>query len=102
MPRRALYCTQRHGQSEPYQLRTTDEHPMTLDEYLFAHQSEFENDLCELLRLPRVRAASRHRVDIRCAADWVAGQFHKMIFKTEIVPTAGHPIVYAESLAAGT
>ena len=43
---------------------------MTLDEYLFAHQSEFENDLCELLRIPSVSADSRHRDDIRCAADY--------------------------------
>src|SRR4051794_3333743 len=74
---------------------------MSLDEYLSAHQSEFENDLCELLQIPSVSADSRHRDDVRRAADWVDGQFRRLKFETEIVPTAGHPIVYAESLAVG-
>ena len=36
---------------------------------------------------------------MRRAADWVAGQFRALGLKTELVETAGHPIVYAESPA---
>ena len=31
------------------------------------------------------------------AADWVAEQFRGMGFAAEVIPTAGHPLVYAES-----
>lgn len=71
-----------------------------IDQYLAAHAGDFESDLCDLLRIPSVSADSRHRDDVRRAADWVAGQFRNLSLKTEIIETPGHPIVYAESLAA--
>jgi succinyl-diaminopimelate desuccinylase len=70
-----------------------------LDDYLQRHQAEFQNDLCELLRIPSVSADSARRGDVRRAAEWVGGQFRKLGLATEIVPTAGNPIVYAESPA---
>jgi succinyl-diaminopimelate desuccinylase len=68
-----------------------------LIEYLDAHRSEFEEDLCEFLRIPSVSAASEHRDDIRRAAQWVAAQFRRLQFSVEVIPTEGHPLVYAES-----
>lgn len=70
------------------------------DRYLEQQGAKFENDLCELLRIPSVSADSRHRPDVRRAADWVAGQFRSMGLAVELCETPGHPIVYAESLAA--
>ncbi len=69
----------------------------TLDEYLKSHEQSFQDDLCELLRIPSVSADSRHQGDIKKAAEWVAGQFRKLKFDTEVVATAGHPIVFASS-----
>jgi succinyl-diaminopimelate desuccinylase len=71
-----------------------------LEEYIERHASDFENDLCELLRIPSVSADSRHKADVARAAEWVAGQFRSLGLATEVCKTAGHPIVYAESLAA--
>jgi len=68
-----------------------------LEEYLSENRSRFEDELCELLRIASVSADSRHKEDVRRAADWVAGQFRSLGFATEIVPTAGHPIVFAQS-----
>jgi succinyl-diaminopimelate desuccinylase len=68
-----------------------------LIEYLEAHRSEFEEDLCQLLRIPSVSAKSEHRDDIRRAAQWVADQFQRLHLSAEVIPTAGHPLVYAES-----
>ncbi len=70
---------------------------MNLDEYLQQHATRFEDELCELLRLPSVSADSRHKADVRAAGDWVAGQFRNLDFETEIFETAGHPIVFAQS-----
>lgn len=71
-----------------------------VDQYLSQHAARFEEELCELLRIPSVSADSRHKADVRRAGDWVAAQFRGLGFKTEICETPGHPIVYAESLRA--
>jgi acetylornithine deacetylase/succinyl-diaminopimelate desuccinylase-like protein len=68
-----------------------------LTTFLEANRNQFEQDLCELLRIPSVSADSRHRGDVRRAAEWVANQFTRLQLTTEIIETAGHPLVYAES-----
>lgn len=67
------------------------------ESYLDQHRDRFEDELCELLAIPSVSADGRHAGDVRRAADWVAGQFRGLGLATEVVETAGHPIVYAES-----
>jgi acetylornithine deacetylase/succinyl-diaminopimelate desuccinylase-like protein len=69
----------------------------TLDEYLNANHGRHEEELCALLRIASVSADSRHKDDVRRAADWVVGQFRSLGLKTEMIPTPGHPIVFAES-----
>ena len=69
----------------------------TLDEYLDQNGPRFEEELCQLLRIPSVSAMSTHKQDIRSAAGWVLEQFQSLGFKAEFIETAGHPIVYAES-----
>ena len=69
----------------------------SLEEYLDANRTRHEDELCELLRIASVSADSRHKDDVRRAADWVAGQFRALDFATELIPTAGHPIVFAQS-----
>lgn len=68
-----------------------------LEAYLESHREQFEADLCELLRIPSVSTDSRHKADVGDASEWVADQFRRLKFQTEIIKTSGHPIVYAES-----
>ena len=68
-----------------------------IEQYLERNREAFEADLCDLLRIPSVSADSRHRDNMRQAANWVCGQFKSLGIPAEIVETAGHPIVYAES-----
>jgi acetylornithine deacetylase/succinyl-diaminopimelate desuccinylase-like protein len=65
--------------------------------YLEAHRADFEEDLKSLLRIPSVSAQSAHHADTRRAAEFMADQFRRMGLATEVVATAGHPIVLAES-----
>jgi succinyl-diaminopimelate desuccinylase len=65
--------------------------------YIDSHQQAFVDDLVELLRIPSVSADSQHAGDIRRAADWMLARFQKMGLAAELVPTAGHPLVIAES-----
>jgi succinyl-diaminopimelate desuccinylase len=70
-----------------------------LDQFLADNRDKFERDLCELLRIESVSADSTRRGEVRRAAQWVADQFRGLGFPVELVETAGHPIVYAESPA---
>ena len=71
--------------------------PKGLDAYLEQHKTRFEQELCELLRIPSVSAVGAHKADVRKAAEWLADQFRNLRLTVELVETPGHPIVYAES-----
>ncbi len=68
-----------------------------IDQYLETHAPRFEEELCELLRIPSISADAGHRGDMLRAAEWLADQFRGLRFAAEVIPTAGHPLVYAES-----
>jgi len=70
-----------------------------LTQYLNTHQSEFEKDLCELLRIPSVSADSNHAADVRRAGQWVVDQLKSFSLDAELLENGGHPLVYAESPA---
>ncbi|MEN1680485.1 MAG: dipeptidase [Planctomycetota bacterium] len=65
--------------------------------HLNADKSARQERLMELLRIASVSADSRHAGDVKLAAEWVAERFRSMGLVPEVVPTAGNPIVYAES-----
>ena len=69
----------------------------TIDEYLAAEGPRFEEELCEFLRIPSVSADPERKADMARAAAWVADQFQRLGFHGEVIPTGGHPLVYAES-----
>lgn len=71
-----------------------------LDRYLTEQAGRYVEELQELLRIPSVSADPACQPHLRRAAEWVHNQFRNLGFRTEIVPTAGHPIVYAECLEA--
>lgn len=71
-----------------------------VEQYLSQHADRFVEELKELLRIPSISADPAYRSQLQRAAEWVEGQFRSLGFRTEIVPTAGHPIVYAEWLQA--
>ena len=68
-----------------------------VDAYLADLGSQFEQELCDLLRIASVSADSKHRQDVRRAAEWVGNQFRSLGLATEILETPGNPAVYAES-----
>ncbi len=68
-----------------------------LDQYLDEHASRFEEELCDLLRIPSVSTDGTHQDEIRQAGEWVAHQLQSMGLKTELIDTIGNPVVYAES-----
>lgn len=68
-----------------------------IDDYLKQHRQRFEDDLCQLLRIPSVSADPAHKQDVVSAAEWMLGQMSGIGLRAQLIPTDGHPIVYAES-----
>jgi len=66
---------------------------MPIDHHLLA--------LFELLRIPTISGQSEHAEDMMKACKWLKHAFEKIGFMSEILPTGGHPLVYAEHLHAG-
>src|SRR5262250_3916121 len=74
---------------------------MNLTEFIEGRREEHLSELREFLRIPSVSAKSEHKPDIERAARWVADNLRSAGFQSiEVVPTALHPLVYAESLNA--
>ncbi len=74
---------------------------MNLADYIHAQRDAHLRELCEFLRIPSISAKSERKPDIERAANWVADHLRSAGFPTvEVVPTALHPLVYAESLQA--
>jgi acetylornithine deacetylase/succinyl-diaminopimelate desuccinylase-like protein len=72
---------------------------MAVKNYISSHQERFLTELIEWLRIPSVSADSRHKTDVRNAANFLLDKFSAAgVDKAEICETAGHPIVYAEKI----
>ena len=55
----------------------------------------------EYLRIPSVSTLSEHKGDVQRCAEWVADQLRNMgLTNVQILPTAGHPVVFGEWLQA--
>lgn len=68
--------------------------------YLGENSDRFLEELKELLRIPTVSADPTCKPHMLRGAKFIHRQFADLGFQAEIIPTAGHPIVYAEWLKA--
>jgi acetylornithine deacetylase/succinyl-diaminopimelate desuccinylase-like protein len=69
--------------------------------YSRAHGARFVAELGEFLRFPSVGGQPEHASDVRDCARWLAAMLRKIgLEHVRVVPTAGHPIVYADWLHA--
>ncbi|MGB3548467.1 MAG: dipeptidase [Saprospiraceae bacterium] len=68
-------------------------------EYIQRHRDRFLEELLELLRIPSVSADSKHDADTARCADRVADYLKAAgLDAVEVIPTAGHPVVYGEKM----
>jgi len=71
------------------------------ESYLEQHQDRFHEELLDFLRIPSISAISAHAPDVQRAAEWVAARVAAAgLEHVEIMPTGGHPVVYADWLHA--
>ncbi len=70
-----------------------------IKEYIQSNQQRFLDELFELLRIPSVSADSKHKGDVRLAAEYVVKKLQDAGADTvELCETKGHPIVYGEKI----
>ena len=69
--------------------------------YSRENQKRFLEELKELLRIPSVSTMDEHKNDVQKAADFVASELKRIGFEhVEVIPSSGHPMVYADWLHA--
>jgi acetylornithine deacetylase/succinyl-diaminopimelate desuccinylase-like protein len=54
------------------------------------------DELKELLSIPSISAHSVHKKDMISAAKWLQKKLNSLKFETKILPTGGHPVVFAQ------
>ena len=70
-----------------------------VNQYITSNKDRFLAELFDWLRIPSVSADSRHRGDVRRAAEFLKDKFISAgVDAVEICETKGHPIVYAEKI----
>jgi acetylornithine deacetylase/succinyl-diaminopimelate desuccinylase-like protein len=66
-----------------------------------SNQQRFLAELKDLLRIPSVSTLPEHKRDVLRAAQFIADDLKRMgMENVEVIPTSGHPLVYADWLHA--
>ncbi|MGB1253035.1 MAG: peptidase M20, partial [Candidatus Promineifilaceae bacterium] len=72
---------------------------MSWSTYLAENQDRYLEELKDFLRIPSVSSLPEHAADVAHAGRWVADRMTAAgIENVEIMPTAGHPVVYGDWL----
>jgi acetylornithine deacetylase/succinyl-diaminopimelate desuccinylase-like protein len=69
--------------------------------YIQERREAFVEELKAFVRIPSVSTKSEHKDDVQKAAEWVAAEMQRIgLERVQILPTGGHPVVYADWLHA--
>ncbi|MFZ1755628.1 MAG: M20/M25/M40 family metallo-hydrolase, partial [Caldilineaceae bacterium] len=75
----------------------------TIAAYLHENRQRHLEEVCDWLRIPSVSTQPQHRGDVEQAAVWLAEKLAAAgLENVEVIPTDGHPLVYADWLHAGS
>lgn len=71
--------------------------------YARQNGDRFLEELKEVLRIPSISTDPDHNADMLKAAEWLKRKLESLGMQhVQIMPTGGHPVVYADWLAAGS
>ena len=75
--------------------------PSAAIDYARSNYPRFLEELKILLRIPSVSTLPEHKGDVLAAAKWLANELTRIGMEhVEVIPTPGHPLVYADWLHA--
>lgn len=73
----------------------------SVSEYVKSHEDRFLEELLDFLRIPSISTLPEHQGDVARAAEFVANSLRQAgLEHVEIIPTAKHPLVYADWMHA--
>ena len=65
-----------------------------------AEKETYLEELKDYIRIPSISTDPAYKADVRRAAEFLAGKLREAGLQSELIETAGHPLVYAEWLGA--
>jgi acetylornithine deacetylase/succinyl-diaminopimelate desuccinylase-like protein len=69
--------------------------------YIQQRHEAFVEELKAFVRIPSVSTKAEHKGDVQKAAEWAAAEMQRIgLEHVQILPTGGHPVVYADWLRA--
>jgi acetylornithine deacetylase/succinyl-diaminopimelate desuccinylase-like protein len=69
--------------------------------YAHTQRNRFVSDLMDCIRFPSVSAQPQHAEDVRACAVWLVNHLRQIgMERAQVLPTRGHPLVYADWLHA--
>src|SRR5262245_9069136 len=72
-------------------------------EFARAHRERNVNELIVFLRIPSISTLPDHKPHIEKAAHWLVAEMTRVgLQNAKVMPTKGHPAVYADWLGAGS
>ena len=73
----------------------------SVHDYLKENESRFLEELFSLIRIPSISALPEHKADmVRCAERWKELLLQAGADHAEVMPSEGHPLVFAEKHVA--
>lgn len=76
---------------------------MTAIQFFHENQARFLDDFMAILEIPSISTESEYKQDMQRCADWLAKKLKAIgMDNARVYPTAGEPIVFGESLSAGS
>jgi acetylornithine deacetylase/succinyl-diaminopimelate desuccinylase-like protein len=75
--------------------------PNAINDYVRSEERRLLDELKDLIRIPSISTLPENKPDVQRAAQFVADSLRRAgLENIEIVPTAGHPLIYADWLHA--
>src|SRR5207245_1286530 len=69
--------------------------------YARDNQQRFLSELKTFLRIPSISTLQEHKSDVQKAAEYVSNELRRIgLENVQVIPTKGHPLVYADWLHA--
>ena len=71
-------------------------------DFVRANHERYLAELKDFVSIPSISTLDEHKPDLQRGAEWVAAQLRSLgMDNVQIMPTAGHPVVYGEGMGAG-
>ncbi len=74
-----------------------------VQQFIASNRQRFLDELLDFLRIPSISADTQYKGDVLRAAEWLSAELERIgMDGVEIIPTAGHPIVFGHKIVSAS